>query len=76
MRNWSIEEETGVPVCPAKDDLVDAERIAMTLDIPLEIVCSILCVFPQYDFEKEYWNDVFEVCLEAYKRVILWFHLR
>ncbi|KAK8806272.1 hypothetical protein WA171_007356 [Blastocystis sp. BT1] len=58
MRNWSIEEETGIPVCPAKDDLVDAEQIAMTLDIPLEI----------YDFEKEYWNDVFEVCLEAYKR--------
>jgi tRNA methyl transferase len=46
MRNWSIEEETGIPVCPAKDDLVDAEQIAMTLDIPLEIVCSILCVFP------------------------------
>ena len=22
MRNWSIEEETGIPVCPAKDDLV------------------------------------------------------
>ena len=74
MRNWSIEEETGIPVCPAKDDLVDAEQIAMTLDIPLETVCSILCVFPQYDFEKEYWNDVFEVCLEAYKRVILWLH--
>ena len=46
MRNWSIEEETGVPVCPAKDDLVDAERIAMTLDIPFEIVYFILCIFP------------------------------
>lgn len=38
MRNWSTEEETGAPVCPAKDDLVDAERIAMTLNIPFEIV--------------------------------------
>lgn len=69
MRNWSIEEETGIPVCPAKDDLVDAERIAMKLDIPFEIVYFIFFVFLQYDFEKEYWNEVFEVCLEAYKQV-------
>ena len=75
MRNWSIEEETGIPVCPAKDDLVDAERIAMKLDIPFEIVYFIFFVFLQYDFEKEYWNEVFEVCLEAYKQVTFRFHL-
>lgn len=42
MRNWSVEEETGQLVCPAKDDMRDAERVAKTLDIPFEIVSMLL----------------------------------
>lgn len=38
MKNWSIEEESGQSVCPLKDDLLDAQKIADFLHIPLEIV--------------------------------------
>lgn len=38
MKNWSSEEEIGQPVCPMKDDLLDAQKIADHLHIPLEIV--------------------------------------
>ena len=38
MRNWSVEEETGSPICPAKDDELDARKIAQTIGIPFEVV--------------------------------------
>lgn len=38
MKNWSVEEEQGVSVCPMKDDCIDAEKIANQLQIPFEIV--------------------------------------
>ena len=41
MRNWSVGEETGKPVCPTKDDMRDAERIARTLSIPFDIVYTL-----------------------------------
>ncbi|CBK21565.2 uncharacterized protein [Blastocystis hominis] len=56
MKNWSAEEETGKPLCPLKDDFIDARNVAEFLGIPLIT----------YDFEKEYWTNVFEVCLDAF----------
>lgn len=41
MQNWNVEEETGHSVCPAKDDMRDAERIAKTLDIPFDTVSAM-----------------------------------
>lgn len=59
MKNWSAEEETDKPLCPLKDDFIDARHVAEFLGIPLLI----------YDFEKEYWTNVFEVCLEAFSSI-------
>ena len=38
MRNWSVEEETGKPICPSKDDELDAQKVAQTIGIPFEVV--------------------------------------
>ena len=35
MKNWSTEEETGKPLCPAKDDYLDCQKVAEFLGIPL-----------------------------------------
>ena len=35
MRNWNVEEETGKPLCPLKDDFIDARKVAEFLGIPL-----------------------------------------
>ena len=35
MKNWSAEEETDKPLCPLKDDFIDARNVAEFLGIPL-----------------------------------------
>lgn len=69
MKNWSVEEETGNSICPANDDYLDACKVADYLHIPLDTVFTSVCDNLQYDFEKEYWTDVFEVCLASYADV-------
>lgn len=45
MKNWSVEEEQGISVCPSKDDCLDAERVAKKLNIPFEIVLIIDVIY-------------------------------
>ena len=35
MKNWCAEEETDKPLCPLKDDFIDARNVAEFLGIPL-----------------------------------------
>jgi len=54
MKNW--EEETGA--CTAKDDYEDVARVCDRLQIPFYTV----------NFVKEYWESVFNKCLEEYQK--------
>lgn len=55
MRNWS-QDLPGFK-CPWADDLADAERIAVSLGIDLEV----------WDYEEEYRRDVVDYLVESYK---------
>jgi len=54
MRNWSEADEA---YCSGQDDLESVDRVAHFLGIPYKVV----------DFQKEYWNQVFQPVLEAYR---------
>lgn len=54
MRNWSEADEQ---YCSGIDDLESVDKVAHFLDIPYKVV----------DFQKEYWNHVFEPVLDAYQ---------
>ncbi len=55
MKNW--EEDDSDSYCPSAQDFLDAQQICDTLKIPLHSV----------NFSKEYWNSVFEHCLEEFR---------
>lgn len=55
MKNWA-EDLPGFE-CPWREDLADAKRIAVQLDIPFKI----------FDFQKEYKQKVVDYMLESYK---------
>ncbi|MBQ6521938.1 MAG: tRNA-specific 2-thiouridylase, partial [Atopobiaceae bacterium] len=56
MRNWSRD----LPgfACPWADELADAERVAVTLGLPLEV----------WDCEREYKETVVDYLVDAYAR--------
>lgn len=54
MRNW--ETENNDPHCTAEQDLSDAQAICDQIGIPLTTV----------NFSKEYWDNVFQHCLDEY----------
>lgn len=54
MRNWSEADEA---YCSGQDDLEQVDRVCHFLGIPYKVV----------DFQKEYWNHVFEPMLNAYQ---------
>lgn len=54
MRNWSEADEQ---YCSGIDDLESVDKVAHFLNIPYKVV----------DFQKEYWNHVFEPVLDAYQ---------
>ena len=56
MRNWSRD----LPgfACPWADDLADAERVAVTLGVDLEV----------WDYEREYRETVVDYLVDAYAR--------
>ena len=66
MRNWDSfanNDILGNPtiqddVCPQEQDYADAKKVAVQLGLELLRV----------DFVKEYWDDVFSVFLEEYRR--------
>eukprot|EP01122_Echinamoeba_exundans_P011023 TRINITY_DN4250_c0_g1_i2.p1 TRINITY_DN4250_c0_g1~~TRINITY_DN4250_c0_g1_i2.p1 ORF type:complete len:401 (+),score=44.21 TRINITY_DN4250_c0_g1_i2:156-1358(+) len=53
MRNWSEHEEG---YCSGQDDMESIDKVAKHLKIPWSVV----------DFQREYWNDVFEPSLEEF----------
>jgi tRNA-specific 2-thiouridylase len=55
MKNWT----TDLPgfVCPWADDLADAKRVAVQLDIPFKV----------FDFQKEYKQQVVDYMIAEYK---------
>ena len=56
MRNWREEDDTGI--CTAEQDYSDVRRVSQTLDIPYYTV----------DFSKNYWDRVFTLFLDEYKK--------
>ena len=56
MRNWS-RDLPGFK-CPWADDLADAERVSVTLGVPLEV----------WDCEREYHDTVVDYLVDAYSR--------
>ncbi len=54
MQNWETENED--PYCHAQQDLCDARAVCDLLNIPFEVV----------NFAKEYWNNVFQYCLDEF----------
>jgi tRNA-uridine 2-sulfurtransferase len=54
MQNWETDEKD--PHCSAEQDLSDARAICDLLDIPFQLV----------DFSKEYWDNVFQYCLDEF----------
>ncbi len=54
MRNW--ESENDDPHCTAEQDLSDARAICDQIDIPLQTV----------NFAQEYWDNVFQYCLDEF----------
>lgn len=56
MKNWDDTDENGV--CTATEDYKDVAAVAEQVGIPYYSV----------NFEKEYWNKVFEYFLDEYKR--------
>ncbi|EPX74909.1 tRNA(5-methylaminomethyl-2-thiouridylate)-methyltransferase [Schizosaccharomyces octosporus yFS286] len=57
MRNW-VDEEDAPGGCPAERDWTLVQKICKQLEIPLR----------RFNFEKDYWNRVFEPSLEQYER--------
>lgn len=56
MKNWDDTDENGV--CTATEDYKDVQVVANQIGIPYYSV----------NFEKEYWNKVFEYFLDEYKK--------
>lgn len=56
MQNWETDNDD--PYCTSEQDLRDAQAICDQLQIPLA-VCN---------FAKEYWQRVFQHCLDEFKR--------
>lgn len=56
MKNWDDTDDSGV--CTATEDFEDVKRVADKIGIP----------YYSINFEKEYWNKVFEYFLSEYKR--------
>ena len=56
MKNWS-EDLPGMK-CPWAEDLADAKRIAVRLDLPFEV----------WDFEQEYREKVVATMLDDFRR--------
>ena len=54
MQNWETYNED--PLCTAEQDLSDAKAVTNHIGIPLFIV----------NFSKEYWNNVFQNCLDEF----------
>ena len=54
MQNWEIDKEN--PFCTAEQDLNDAKAISDHIGIPLYTI----------NFSKEYWNNVFQQCLDEF----------
>jgi len=54
MQNWEVDNDD--PFCSAEQDLLDAKKISDQLDIPFETV----------NFSHEYWNNVFQHCLDEF----------
>ncbi len=52
MKNWNEED------CTAKEDFKDVSAVCDQLDIPYYTV----------NFVKEYWDEVFQTCLEEFKK--------
>lgn len=55
MKNWDDTTDSGV--CTATEDFEDVARVANQIGIP----------YYSIDFEKEYWNRVFEYFLDEYR---------
>ncbi|XP_049848421.1 tRNA-specific 2-thiouridylase MnmA-like [Schistocerca gregaria] len=55
MKNWSEEEES---ICTGQDDLSQVDQLCRHLNIPYRVV----------EFQKEYWNEVFQPFLSGYER--------
>lgn len=55
MKNWT--QDLPGMICPWADDLADAKRVAVQLDIP----------FLVFDFEKEYKQKVVDYMIDGYK---------
>ncbi|KAK8799659.1 hypothetical protein WA158_006207 [Blastocystis sp. Blastoise] len=58
MKNWDQEDETGVAVCPEKEEYKDVEKVCKQLGIQCKKI----------PFEREYWNNVFTPCLNEYSQ--------
>lgn len=56
MKNWDETDESGV--CTAEEDAKDAMKVAGSLGIPFYTV----------NFEKEYWDNVFQYFLSEYQK--------
>lgn len=56
MKNWDETDDAGV--CTAEEDAIDAMKVATKLGIPFYTV----------NFEKEYWDRVFQYFLDEYKK--------
>ncbi|MCT7826312.1 MAG: tRNA 2-thiouridine(34) synthase MnmA [Lactobacillus iners] len=56
MKNWDDTDDSGV--CTATEDFEDVKRVADKIGIP----------YYSINFEKDYWNKVFEYFLSEYKR--------
>ena len=56
MKNWDDTDDSGV--CTATEDFEDVKQVADKIGIP----------YYSINFEKEYWNKVFEYFLSEYKR--------
>ncbi len=56
MKNWT-EDDNDIH-CPAAEDFLQAQQVCEQLDIPLH----------QANFSKEYWEQVFEYCLEEFDK--------
>lgn len=56
MKNWDDTDDSGV--CTATEDFEDVKLVADKIGIP----------YYSINFEKEYWNKVFEYFLSEYKR--------
>jgi tRNA-specific 2-thiouridylase len=54
MQNWEAADDD--PHCTAEQDLSDAKAACELLNIPFEVI----------NFSKEYWNNVFQYCLDEF----------